>query len=96
MKKWLVSFVLAIILFVNFSNHAFAYRGRTDRLGGHFVTSTHKYEFEHYTSLAKRAKTKKEIISLIKSYNSNAYKHVVSLSTIDWNSYTVVYGKRLR
>ncbi|MCD7032862.1 hypothetical protein LRR81_01380 [Metabacillus sp. GX 13764] len=79
--------ILAILIFM-FSNSldASAHSGRTDRLGGHFRTANCTYMFHHPTS-AVRGKTKTQIVSLIKRYNSNTKcTRTLTIKKVNWNT----------
>lgn len=87
LKKYLIGFLLSVLLVANVGiNNASAHSGRTDRLGGHFYRANCTYMFHHPTS-AVTGKTKAQIVSLIKKYNSD-YKctRTLTINKVDWNT----------
>jgi micrococcal nuclease len=69
--------VFTIFLFLSlflgmFSQSADAHRGARDELGGHFRRADCMYLLHEPTSIAQQAKTKEELVQLIKKYNSNS------------------------
>ncbi|MET3196031.1 YHYH domain-containing protein [Bacillus sp. OAE603] len=97
MSKKIISSLIAIILSLTFVFHdADAHSGRTDQLGGHFVSKTGQYHFHSYSSITNKAKTKKAVVNLILNYNSSADNYEVNVKIIDWASYKMIYNKNLK
>jgi micrococcal nuclease len=70
-KTYLLLFFSFLILWI-FPQDADAHNGRRDELGGHFRRSDCVYLLHSPTSIAQQAKTKEELVQLIKKYNSNS------------------------
>jgi micrococcal nuclease len=70
-KTYLLLFFLFLILWI-FPQDADAHNGRRDELGGHFRRFDCVYLLHSPTSIAQQAKTKEELVQLIKKYNSNS------------------------
>ena len=95
-SKWIVYFALIFTLLFSNSFIANAHSGRTDELGGHFVSKTGEYHFHSYKALAKNAKSKQNIINLIVQNNTSAKNYYVTKNSINWNSYYTIYSKKLK
>lgn len=95
-KKFLMSLFAIILSFTFVFQDAEAHRGRTDSLGGHFVSATGEYHFHSYSSITNKAKTKMAIVNLILQYNSSSDNYNVNVKIIDWNSYKSIYHKLLK
>lgn len=88
MKK-LLSVLLALTLILSVAPLGTdAHNGARDELGGHFAAKTGTYHFHEKSSLLMSAKSKQEVVNLIKKYNSNASTYNVSVNSIDWTTYT--------
>lgn len=84
MKKVNIAAVLvAVLLFFSvFPNVSEAHRGTLDKLGGHFQNSNCDYLLHSPTPLAKSAKTKTQLLSMIKTYSSNKCKNSLTVNKI--------------
>jgi micrococcal nuclease len=71
MKKCIVCLLAVFTLFFCSFTTGYAHSGGKDELGGHFKRADCTYHFHGKTSLAQ-GKTKKQLIPLIKKYNSNS------------------------
>lgn len=94
MKK-LTSFLITAILFLSlFPSLSNAHSGGKDELGGHFRNADCRYLLHSPTALAKTAKTKADLVTLIKKNNTNK-KCVATLTVdrIDLEGYTLPTGQ---
>ncbi|MDZ5470407.1 thermonuclease family protein [Bacillus sp. 31A1R] len=94
MKKLTLSLIIitSLLLLSIFPEQTEAHRGRLDKLGGHFRTADCVYELHKPTSLAKKAKTKSELVSLIKKYSSNKCKNTLTTSKLSLEGYKLGTG----
>lgn len=91
MKKFLTLFLAtSLILFIALP--VSAHNGKRDDLGGHFKAADGIYHFHAKSNLLKGSESKQEIVNMIKKHNSNADKYNVSISSVDWASYSALYG----
>ncbi|MDZ5471876.1 thermonuclease family protein [Bacillus sp. 31A1R] len=81
--------IVSILILPNLSE---AHSGRLDKLGGHFRTSDCVYELHKPTTLAKKAKTKSEIVTMIKKYSSNKCKNNLTTSKLSLQGYNLGTG----
>ncbi|RFU65075.1 thermonuclease family protein [Peribacillus glennii] len=80
-KKLLI--VVATFVFVSiFPNQPDAHPGGLDKLGGHFRSSDCAYLLHKPTSLAKTAKSKAQLLTLIKKHSSNSCKNQLTVNKI--------------
>jgi micrococcal nuclease len=70
LKKLIFSTLAVLVLFFGSFTTGYAHSGGKDELGGHFKRADCTYHFHGKTSLAQ-GKTKKQLIPIIKKYNSN-------------------------
>lgn len=88
-----MSFLFMTVLLISiFPSQSEAHRGALDKLGGHFRNDDCAYLLHSPTSLAKTAKTKNELITLIKKYSSNKCKNTLTVSKIDTTGYSLPAG----
>lgn len=89
MIKKLVPFLIVAMCLFSFTypQNTHAHAGNLDDLGGHFAVKEKKYHFHEKSSLLAKAKTKQEVVNLIKKYNKNK-KITVTVNSIDWTSYS--------
>jgi micrococcal nuclease len=94
MKKFHITLlIIATFLFLSiFPNQSEAHPGRLDKLGRHFRNSDCHYLLHKPTSLAKKAKTKAELIKLIKKYSSNSCKNSLTPDKLELGSYKLPSG----
>ncbi|WP_409302988.1 thermonuclease family protein [Peribacillus sp. SCS-155] len=82
MKKHLL-FLASFLLFLSIlPTQSSAHRGAYDKLGGHFDNKTCNYLLHKPTTLAKTAKSKAELVSLVKKYSSNSCKNKLITSKL--------------
>jgi micrococcal nuclease len=85
MKKYIVTAFMCATLFIG-TNEAFAHPGAREELGGHFKRANCTYHFHSPTKLTKN-KTKAQIVSLIKKYNSNnKCTRGLTEKKVDWST----------
>ena len=82
MKKTLLTVTLFVLIFSFFPKQSEAHSGALDKLGGHFNNSNCSYLLHKPTALAKTAKTKSALLSLIKTYSSNKCKNTLTVNKI--------------
>ncbi|MGE8204621.1 thermonuclease family protein [Heyndrickxia sp. NPDC080065] len=95
MKKLLSIFsmiTIVMIMVALFPNQSFAHKGALDKLGGHFRNSNCHYLLHKPTKLAKTAKTKAELVSLVKKYSSNKCKNSLTTSKLELEGYKLQTG----
>lgn len=87
LKKFLSGFILTVLLFAGLGiDDTSAHSGRTDKLGGHFITKSCSYIFHKPTSTVT-GKNKAQIISLIKQNNSNTKcTKTLTEKKVNWNT----------
>jgi micrococcal nuclease len=95
MKKITQLWLMVILLLSTvFPSQALAHSGGRDELGGHFRNSDCKYLLHNPTPLAKTAKTKAELVALIKKHNSNKKCNaILTVDQLDLEGYTLPGGK---
>lgn len=71
MKKLMLC-IITLLLISSFPIQSLAHPGGKDELGGHFRLKDCTYLLHTPTAIAKKAKSKVELISFIKQYNSNS------------------------
>jgi micrococcal nuclease len=82
MKK-LILLLATVLLFIStLPTESSAHRGAYDKLGGHFRNADCAYLLHKPTALAKSAKSKTALLSLIKKYSSNSCKNKLTTSKI--------------
>ncbi|MBM6619108.1 thermonuclease family protein [Bacillus sp. RD4P76] len=81
-----------LLLFTSSPLQVDAHNGALDKLGGHFRNSDCTYLLHKPTSLAKSAKTKAALLTLIKKYSSNSCKNSLTTSKIDSGSIKLPTG----
>jgi micrococcal nuclease len=81
MRKYSAIMITAIFLLSIFPSLTLAHNGGKDELGGHFRNADCLYLLHNPTALAKTAKTKSDLIALIKKNNTN--KKCLATLTID-------------
>jgi micrococcal nuclease len=94
MKK-LTSFIITAILLLSFfPQSSSAHNGAKDELGGHFRNADCMYLLHSPTALTKTAKTKADLVGLIKKNNTNK-KCLATLTVdkIDLEGYALATGK---
>jgi micrococcal nuclease len=94
MKKITSLILTAILLIFLFPSSSSAHNGARDELGGHFRNADCMYLLHNPTDLAKTAKTKADLVTLITKNNTNK-KCLATLTVdkIDLESYTLPTGK---
>jgi len=96
MKK-LLSFASAIIVlaaaYTFMPQDSDAYKGRLDKLGGHFRNADCHYILEKPTALAKTAKSKAELIELIQQKSSNSCKKTLTTAELELGTYKLPDGQ---
>ncbi|WP_248891501.1 thermonuclease family protein [Bacillus methanolicus] len=80
--KGLLFITAAFLIMSIFPSQSEAHRGALDKLGGHFRNSDCAYLLHKPTSLAKTAKTKSQLLTLIKKYSSNSCKNKLTVNKI--------------
>jgi micrococcal nuclease len=79
--KKVISLIVMALLLTMVPSFSSAHNGARDELGGHFRNSDCMYLLHSPTALAKKAKTKAELVELIKRNNSN--KKCLATLTVD-------------
>lgn len=93
MKKLMSFIIIAFFLLSLSPNHSSAHNGARDELGGHFRSSDCMYLLHSPTALAKTAKTKSELVNLIKKHNSNKQcGATLTVNKIDLEGYSLPNG----
>lgn len=80
--KFLLLITAAFLFLSLFPSQSEAHRGALDKLGGHFRNSDCAYLLHKPTSLAKTAKTKTQLLALIKKHSSNSCKNKLTVNKI--------------
>lgn len=92
LRTILVSCTILTLFLSIFPSQSSAHNGRLDKLGGHFRNSDCSYLLHKPTSLAKKAKTKAALLTLIKKYSSNTCKNNLTTSKISLVGYKLPAG----
>lgn len=82
LKSTLLIVIIAVFFFSLFPQQSAAHNGALDKLGGHFRNSDCAYLLHKPTKLAKTAKTKADLVALIKKNSSNKCKNSLTVNKV--------------
>jgi endonuclease YncB( thermonuclease family) len=81
--KILITMLTAAVLLLSiFPGRSEAHPGALDKLGGHFRNADCYYLLHKPTALAKKAKTKSELVTLVKQNSSNKCKNTLTTKKV--------------